>query len=676
MAKKKKDIRSDEIVSNFNDRVRFFMDAFSRENPDIRDRLVRNLPAYNLLVSMGSESFEEIALRLAARERGELYDPAKPPVPVCPSCGQADTVKKRKSNLYRCGKCKEMFAANYNSISSGTKCDALTWAKLIQCLLSFYGQTKTCEYCEISPETYFSLRNRVFYAMRVLLDSVKLSGEIQVDNTFVRISYKGVDLQAHDYSEDSVFYDNVFVPRPARQRGGRNAQSERNANHICIFTGIDDWGHVLARFAGIGISNYSTLSTYVPTDKFLQEVPKTDSFKDLFKKQASEPKTKPGDKSIMIADKEGAIKKFAETMEIDFESHVYRKNNVQLKLSKDSHNIQRVNALHKRLKDFLRASGYISTKYLPGYLTMFEFVENTGGTKKAIKKLMEILATPNLGKSPTYYEELFTVPNYLQEWLEDKSALRKIPYNKLLAFYLYDHIRNKENYPDTKITMKFIEEETGYTAPSIRKIYRDLNASGYSLKILRYFGEPIDMKKDCAVEQTDVSDDELSKNSQKEKIQRAAKTFNPTVLAIYDEYAQIRRMPDGKRPPFHVFLDEKNKQYGTNFKMPNLYAKFKAIEESGIRPPLPEINRYDNTHGKSSTAHAGIVAVTRAIQVLAEYESIILSYREKGEPVPKNNYIIPILSEKYGVSYRRIEELLSIGRNHRRRQQKKDEQSL
>ena len=205
---------------------------------------------------------------------------------------------------------------------------------------------------------------------------------------FVRASYKGKNLQETDYEEDSIHFDPSHKPRPPRYRGEANTQSEKNSNSVCIFTTIDDRGHVIVRFAGIGVTNYRILKSNVQEDKFLRTVPTEDPF-DLQKQSSSTAKAESGETSLMIADKEGALRKYAESISIPFEAHVYQREGRHMKLPEDTHNIQRVNALHSRLKSFLRNTNYISTKYLPGYLLLFEFLENTGGSQQAIEKVIQ-----------------------------------------------------------------------------------------------------------------------------------------------------------------------------------------------------------------------------------------------------------------------------------------------
>lgn len=438
MAKKKNGQTGQQDIENFDfsNKKQAFLLLFSRQSKEVRESILSDLPAYHALLSLEAESFEELALKVQTEKRGVRYSKDTPVVPDCPFCGKYDEVSKKTGYTYRCRACNHTFASNYNSISSGTKCDALTWMKVLQCILDFVSISETCRRCGINKKTYYLIRNHLFYGMQLLMDRVKLYGEIQVDNTFVRMSYKGMNLQATDSPEDSVFYEEPFKPRPGRKRGGSYLMAERSANSVCIYTAIDDRGHVMVRFVGIGMTNYRNLKQYIPSEKYLLTVPEKDPFADLLKAHTAEPKTFSGDSSIMVADKEHALEKYANSLGVQFESHVYRRNGIQFQQHGEMRNVQKVNALHRRLKDFLRKCNYVSSKYLPGYLCLFEFLENCGGSPAAVQALFQILATPNLGKPATFYQDQYSVPNYLLEWFEDENVLKKLPYNKLLLILI------------------------------------------------------------------------------------------------------------------------------------------------------------------------------------------------------------------------------------------------
>lgn len=546
-------------------RVADFYLKFKSEAPFIRDIIVRDLPAYNMLLSLRAENFKDIALSVIAKQRGIDFDPLNPPMPDCPVCGKHDMVRTQGKTRYWCRRCRTGFRATHNSLISEKKLDDMKVINVLISLLEGHGAAKTCRYCNISEMTYYRLRNKLLYAMQIVLSDVKLYGVIQADCAFVRVSYKGLDLEESEFDETSVLYNKyAFIPREKRERGGAYSQVERNANSICILSLMDEYGHVANIFCGTGLASIRTLKAYVPEGKILTKVPDESPFY-LLKKNEQKTETKPGDASLLVVDKEAALKGYADAIGLNCEPHVYRSKGVQRALPEGAHNIQRINSLHSRLKLFLREHP-VSSKYLPGYLTLFDFKEMTATSKDAVNRLIEVLATPGLGREPEFFQNLFTVPNYLEQWFAGDHPLKKLEYRKLLAFYLYDHIRNKGDYPGIEITMQYIEKETGYSSKHIRASYQNLLNAGYRDMILTYFGEVVESKDGTARPMINVP---------------------PIIPLLHDEWAAYLRGEKGPRPKFINFAKEKIQQHSLSYSVNQLSYWFKRVEELKICSPLP-----------------------------------------------------------------------------------------
>lgn len=668
--KRVEDTSETQYIKTAKDR---FFEIFSQETEDVREAIVRDLPAYHALLNMEATSFEEMVLLQLCEEKGLPAHLATTLVPNCPYCGSDAHVGRKEAGIFRCHACSKKtegsneitFAPNFNAITAGTKLEALTWMQLVLCMLSYTPMSKTIKLCDITETTYFRMRSKIFYAMRLLLDGledgsgeygVKLCGHIQVDNTFIRASFKGMQLyyesDINDFEEDSIFFDDSLPPRGAKKRGRPNKMSERGANTIAIFTAIDDRGRVMARYAGTGATSLRLLKQYVPESKILKEVPKSIPFEKIAKKRTAKVTTKPGDKTLIIADKEPALENYADYLGTAFESHVYRKNGVQWKMAPGHHDIQRVNALHARLKNHLRRCGYVSTKYLPGILTLFEFMENFD-QEKAIKELFKVLSMPGLGKTPSFYQSLFTVPNYLEEWFESNGVLRRLPYNKLLAFYLYDHMRHKEDYPNLDgITMDYIERATGYVRTTIRRSYAELDKAGYRQKILSYFGEPPQVKKSGEI---------IIPKPQKQKKPTPHYTYNypPIIFALYDDYIDNYRGVPKQLRKYRNSQDwciDANERFGTDFSYHNLMKKFSYIREGGRRPELPKFDK--------KAQHSEYLTRKQAA-ILLDYEALEKSYRQRGEKPPLVLNMQLSIGTKYSLSPAVIKRYLSAARAYR-----------
>lgn len=621
----------------YDQEVLKFLYAFSKQPEAVRNSIVNELPAYNRLVSMKTTSFKDVYLRQLAEERGIVYSPESPPLPPCPVCGSDDVrIKRRQSegkeDSYKCNNpaCKQNFSANYMSIAYESNCDILVWAKLLQTLFDHIPINRACKYCGIAPESYYLLRNKCFYAIELFLQKyLKLSGQIEVDIKKVPVSYKGLDLSVYDAPSGSIFEDTGHKPRSARARGGPRKQDDINTEYIAVFLAIDDSGRCLARYAGVGQADYNILRRKVPLDRYLDEVPKEDPFGKFRKERNKSPKLTAGSRTKIIADKEGAIKKYVcDYLHFDFESHVYRRDGRQIRLPEGKSHIQHCNALCGRLENFLRDCHYVSSKYLPGFLNLFMFIENTGCSDEAVAELLRIIATPNLGKPPEFYENLFSVPNYLLEWRIDGPKPHKIPNRKRLAFYLYDHIVHPEDYPGVQITMEYIKKQVRMSSAAIRNAYKELCNLQYRDAILEYYGEPPRKKAPTP-------------------------TIDEIVLTIYQEWAKLCPLPSDVRPNFKEFLIQKNEQYGTSYKRTNMLAKFKTIEERGFLPPLPPLNMEKSKPDMPQKI---------AFEVYERFLEIRTDYLKRGEELPKNITIHKQLSDEFDRTINMIEKYINMVR--------------
>ena len=160
---------------------------------------------------------------------------------------------------------------------------------------------------------------------------------------------------------------------------------------------------------------------------------------------------------------------------------------------------------------------------------------------------------------------------------------------------------------------------------------------GYRELIISHFAPPV---------KTDNDDDKRPR-----ELSSRPETFNPVILALYDEYAEERKKPSGQRRGLNAFLQEKNAQLGTSYKRTNMLMKFAEIEKSGIRPPLPELQSKEEPR-----------LPDKAFDMLADYDRIVLSYRERGEKPPRNFDIYQMLQEKYGLSTGRINQCIWLAR--------------
>ena len=617
-----------------------FLEAFAKENEEVRREIAAAIPTYNELLNMRARSFSEFALRDAAVKLGVGQHKGiidyKNIIPPCPNCGEVEQIKKKvrsEREYYCCESCGLSYVANWNSISYGAKTTSLEWLKVLHCLLDHYSIDRTCSVTGISRNSYYYIRNRLFYGMELALKDIRLYGTVQCDTTFVYANYRGSDLGEVDVPEGSEFDVVDYKPRPARARGGENTHKDSGTNTVCIFVAIDDRGHLDAKFVCLGSANQHLLEQAIGKDKILLTVPEKDPSPYSQYHKASKNPSPPGSASLLVSDKEKAIEAFARKYGIMHEAHVYRKKGKQLWLQPGNHNIQRINAAHKRLKEFLSRASSVSSKYLPGFLTFFSWIENTGATPEAIDRLFSILSEPGLGKDAEFFKERFAVPNYMSQWsLDPDNPLKKFSYNKLYAYYLYKQRKDliDAGKMDEAMPLREIASMTGYSEQGVRRNFKNLFSSGLDSLIMEKF---------------------TPKN--KEMKLRKSKVVSPEMIALYDEFAENMLKAPSERLSLSQFVDIVNKRNGTKYSINKFFYSFQRIIDTGIRPS------YRNS---AKLNDFGILTPgqKRAHSIYLEYQKAQKRMRSSGFK-PKLMVLRKQMAEKFGMTEAQFVHLLTIG---------------
>ncbi len=633
---------------NSAERVEEYLHSISREVPEIREQIAHYLPAYNKLATLNAYSFEELALRKIEKERGSnkykdvLFDYSQV-IPDCPKPDHANKdhvikLENEPTPTYYCKKCRKKFSPNYNSISSNSTKPPRVWMQILLCLIEGYPVRRICSVCNISKSTYYKILLKLFYAMQVVLDEMKLYGIIRCDNTFVHSNFKGQNLKDNDYPEDSLFDVIDFIPRTARKRGGGYSYGAKNLNSICIFTAIDDHGHILAKYAGIGNTTATKLLRAVPPEQYLLTVPKKDPFLLTF--QSPPDKQKIPKQTVLVSDKEKAIAKYAEKLGVIHESHIYRRKGTQVRLAKDAHDIQRVNYLHYRLKRFFAEHSFVSSKYLPGYLTLFSFIETTHCTDEAIERLFEVIVTPGLGKSPQYYQSLYRTPNYIAEWCLDGTALENLPYNQMLAAYLYSEMRKDlDKGEKSPIKMQDILEQTGYKSDkTVRRAYKDITASG-ALKLI--YEHISDSYKIVPAPTT------VRKKEKKEKIPKE-------YVVLYNELCENLQGPINNHWTLASFAEHVKKEGRINASRNTMQKYFDMIEADCLSKYKLSVLREESKSKRRNRSRMDRRG-DEINECYEEYTRLVREYRSKNQPVPTLKELYKIIAKSVKLSPNQVE---------------------
>lgn len=279
--------------------------------------------------------------------------------------GQGEKVQR-----YRCKKCGTIFTATAKTLLAGSSFSFKDWLKFIDCLYNGFTLKQTAKTCSISEKTAHENRAKLFFALKLLNDKVKLEGNIAIDETFLPVSFKG------NHSKQEGFN----MPRKPNKRGGENRSKGISDNLVCIVCAIDDAGNSVCEVCGTGNPSASKLN-YV----LKQHI---------------------GDNVVCFySDKSSAIRTFAQSC-----GYEIKQDKLLLKDGKHTSNIvitrdtflinryiQKVNNYHSRLKRFLSRFSGISTKYLSGYIYLFAWKErNRDKPQEDIyRELLQVMAEPS-----------------------------------------------------------------------------------------------------------------------------------------------------------------------------------------------------------------------------------------------------------------------------------------
>ena len=308
---------------------------------------------YYLCNELGALNFDELLTKSEALDL-EL---------VCPFCKGTKVLKNGKVNTnrqrYICSSCKKTFYAAHNTLLTNVTQDVSVWVKFIRGMLKQQSLEDLSDECGINKSTALNWRLRVFQALEILCDKVKLSGIIIADDTRIKYNLKG------NHGEDFI------MPRNSRARGGSYSTANSNENTLCILCAIDENGNSFSKIVGFGNPSAARIHS---------------GFKDKIDLS--------NENNILVTDGAQYFKK-------TYEKYGFANWHRQVTLTYGSkkvpntnsnYNIQPINAYHSRLKRFIRNFNGVSSKYLPGYLLLFDYLQNNKNIDETIL-CKEILST-------------------------------------------------------------------------------------------------------------------------------------------------------------------------------------------------------------------------------------------------------------------------------------------
>ena len=286
----------------------------------------------------------------------------------CIYCGGTHVVKNgtRKDGTQRflCRDCRRSFLPTSVSVISRTRKRLSVWASYLNCMLDKKTLKETAEECGISMATSFSWRHKILDALHELSDKVYLDGEVEADETFFDVSYKG---NHKDFS----------LPREPHKRGHSVHTRGLSSDKVCVPCAVDGAGISFARPAKLGKVSSECIR---------------DTFEGVISPHAT-----------LCTDNEKAYLEFAREKKI----RLIQMGTDSRLTEKDGrvYGIQRVNAYHSRLKGFLQRFHGVSTKYLGNYIVWNDIMENsfTENDQEKREELYSLLLAQFLTVKKTVY---------------------------------------------------------------------------------------------------------------------------------------------------------------------------------------------------------------------------------------------------------------------------------
>lgn len=267
-------------------------------------------------------------------------------VDSCRRCESKNIVKfgkdKNGKQRYKCRNCGSTFTETSYSVISNTHCDINTWRKYVELLLNGSSLQKCSEECKISVRTAFIWRHKILNALQKDQENRALSGIIEVDETFISISYKG----NHNNSK------NFTMPRAPYKRG--TDSRAQTGSRACVMVAHERNGQTYGEVLGKGQPTIAMLS-HAFDNRIIPD-------------------------SIVISDKAVGIKNYFSRFDnidlVQLMAHIRPKSMSSPPEVKGIYHIQNVNNLHNRFHRFLRGYNGVSTKYLNHYVNLFIWIEN------------------------------------------------------------------------------------------------------------------------------------------------------------------------------------------------------------------------------------------------------------------------------------------------------------
>ena len=252
-------------------------------------------------------------------------------VRACPECHNVmckNGHAKNGAQKYICKCCGETITSTTNTVTYYSKKDFSIWVKVIDCTLDNLSIRKIAKRLNISPQTVFNMRHKIFESVTRFLDMQKLKKKIEGDEIYKSINLKGTRPEN--------------TPRLSKKR--KSSRLGGVSHHkVCVVTFKDCWDKIRMRIAGLGPASTKmiedTMGNYI------------------------------AENSLLITDSKSSYLKFCEKNKLKLEQIPSGFHNTD-----NYNNIQELNGIHSQLNTWLSHFKGVSTRHLQGYLDWFSYI--------------------------------------------------------------------------------------------------------------------------------------------------------------------------------------------------------------------------------------------------------------------------------------------------------------
>lgn len=282
---------------------------------------------------MTLEEKEELLAELKAAIAAELAPSAKDPT-GCPLCGCPEFVRKghdaKGGQRWLCRGCARTFSAKTGSLLALSKLEPSTWMAFAECMADALSLRETARRCGVSLYTSWFMRMRVCEVASRLLRRPR-AGTFHLDGTLVADNLSG------NHERSPIL---EMPRRPHRNGQDRKRRVRgRSKEQVVVECGINEYGDCFCEVCGRGSAGAGELAMCLS-----RHVPRG---------------------STVVTDGHPSYA---------FASSGWEHRAVNPK-DPSSGDINMVNALHSRLKEFLAPFHGVSTRRLQRYLDWFCYRE-------------------------------------------------------------------------------------------------------------------------------------------------------------------------------------------------------------------------------------------------------------------------------------------------------------